>query len=297
MRHPLVSLMVSAALALGNWAEARADNPPPADPTRLRYGPDPVQQIDVWPVAQAPHGTPLIVFVHGGGWTRGTRDNATGRAKIVHFTARGYAFATIGYRLVPAARVEDQAADLAHALACLMAQAGTLGFDPRRVLLMGHSAGAQIAALVGTDPRWLHEVGLTFDAIAGVIAIDGAAYDVPQQMRDARWPMAPIYDQAFGPDPDRQRSLSPYWQAAAPNVTNWLLLHVNRPDGTRQTEALGAALRRAGSTVDIVTLPGAGLSGHIAANRSLGDPAYPGTVAVDQWITRVLASRSFAPRR
>lgn len=299
-RNPLVSLLITIGLSLGNWVEARAGhtaNPPRG---RLTYGPDPVQSIDFWPAHDAPEkarrAAPLIVFVHGGGWSLGTKRNATGRAKVAHFTARGLAFATIGYRLVPGATVEDQAADLAHALAALLANADRLGIDRNRVLLMGHSAGAQIAALVGTDPRWLHEVGLSFHAIAGIIAIEGAAYDVALQLRDAPWLLRPLYRQAFGRDPERQRALSPACQAAAPNVANWLLLHVNRRDGVRQNETLAAALRRAGSTVDLVVLPGSGLSGHILSNRRLGNPAWPGTKTVDQWIDRTLASRIFAPR-
>jgi acetyl esterase/lipase len=295
LRNPLVSLFVTIGLALGNWIEARAGNPVTAPKDRLAYGPDPVQTIDFWPAHDAPQAArrpaPLIMFIHGGAWSLGTKDNATGRAKIAHFTARGLAFATIGYQLVPAARVEDQAADVAHALAALLADADRLGIDRNRVLLMGHSAGAQLASLVGTDPRWLRDAGLTFDTIAGIIAIEGAAYDVPQQLRDAPLLLKPLYTQAFGTAPDRQRALSPALQAAAPNVANWLLLHVARRDGTRQTETLAAALRRAGSTVDLVALPGRGLSGHVASNRRLGDPAYSGTSGVDQWIDRILASR------
>lgn len=301
MRNPIVSLFVSIGLGLGQWAEARAGNPAPPPADRLTYGPDPVQAIDFWPAHNAPdhvrRPAPLIVFVHGGGWSLGTRENATGRAKIAHFTARGLAFATIGYRLVPGASVEDQACDVAHALAALLANAGRLGIDRNRVMLMGHSAGAQLAALVGTDPQWLRNAGLSFNALAGIIAIDGAAYDVPLQLRDAPWLLRPLYAQAFGTNGERQRALSPVLQSAAPNVVNWMLLHADRRDGNRQTEALTAALRRAGSTVDVVALPGSGLSGHIASNRRLGDPAWPGTIAVDQWIDRILASRSFGQRK
>jgi acetyl esterase/lipase len=288
-------MVIAFGLALGNRAEARAGYPAKPPDDRIGYGLDPVQSIDIWASCNAPgsnrRSVPLIVFVHGGGWSLGTTDNATGRAKIAHLTARGFAFATVGYRLVPDVQVEDQAADLALALATLRANAGRLGIDCGRVLLMGHSAGAHLAALVGTDPRWLRSCGLSCDAIAGIIAIDGAAYDVAQQLRDAPLLLRPLYRQAFAPSPDRHRALSPVMQAAAPNVANWLLLHADRRDGARQTETLTAALRRAGSTVDLISLPGRGLSGHIASNRRLGDPAWPGTPAVDQWIDRVLASR------
>ncbi|XUM24396.1 alpha/beta hydrolase fold domain-containing protein [Bradyrhizobium oligotrophicum S58] len=82
------------------------------------------------------------MFVHGGGWKRGDKRNATGAAKIEHLLAQGYAFALIDYRLVPAATVEQQAADVAAAVAWLRKNAGRLGIDPSRLVLMGHSAGA-----------------------------------------------------------------------------------------------------------------------------------------------------------
>ena len=304
MRHPLASLFISIGLALGNWFDARARIAAPPLPKRLTFGTDPVQSVDFWP-AISPHKalqqtdfppSPLIVFVHGGGWSLGTKDNATGRAKIAHFTTAGIAFATVGYRLVPDARVEDQATDVANAFALLLANADRLSIDRRRVVLMGHSAGAHLVALLGTDPRWLREAGSTFDAIAGIVAIDGAAYDVPQQMRDSPMLLRPLYRQAFGTDPARQRALSPVWQAGAPNVANWLLLHVDRVDGTLQTAALAAALRRAGSTADVIALPGRGLFGHVASNRRLGDSAYPGTRAADLWLDRILVARILAAR-
>jgi arylformamidase len=286
---PLVALIATVGLALGKLYERRIAIPAPPLPTRLPYGTDPDQAIDLWPVLPAP--APLIVFVHGGEWWGGSKDNATGRAKIAHFIASGQAFATIGYRLGPAVRVEDQAGDVVRALARMIAGAERLGIDRRRIVLMGDGMGAHLLALIGTDSRWLHEMGLSFDDIAGIVAIDGAAFDIPLQMADAPLLMRGVYLRAFGTRPERQHALSPFWLANAPNVANWLLLHVDRADGTRQTQALAAALRRAGSTVDVLALPGTGLAGHVAANRRLGDPAYIGTRLADQWIDRLLASR------
>ncbi|MCX5511635.1 hypothetical protein, partial [Pseudomonas sp. BJa3] len=84
--------------------------------------------------------------------------------------------------------------------------------------------------------------GLSFADIAGVIPIDGAAYDVPAQMKEGPQIMQATYKQAFGTDPARQRALSPTLQAGAPNAPQFLLLYVQRADGVRQAKALGAAL-------------------------------------------------------
>ncbi|UVO55799.1 alpha/beta hydrolase [Sphingomonas sp. SUN039] len=257
--------------------------PLPKGAQTLSYASDPAQVLDFWPSATGGK-SPLIVFVHGGGWKRGSKDNATGQFKPAHFPAEGYAFASINYRLVPAATVEQQAADVASAVKALLARTDV---DPRRVVLMGHSAGAHLVALVGTDERYLKGAGLSFADVAGVIPIDGAAYDVPAQMTDGPQMMQGTYGQAFGTDPARQKALSPTFQAAAPNAPEFLLLHVQRPDGVRQANTLSAALKSGGSRVETGSFLGEGLQGHAEINRRLGDPSYPATATVDAWLKRV----------
>lgn len=257
--------------------------------TDIAFGDDPLQSLSLWrPTAQSPAGTaPLIIFVHGGGWSRGSKDNATGTSKIGHFTAEGYAFASINYRLVPNATVEQQASDVAAAVKALWTDAARLGIDRRRIVLMGHSAGAHLVALVGTDPRYLQGVGLSLSDIAGIIPIDGAAYDVPAQAAQAGPLMRRTYSTAFGSDPARQRALSPIAQAKAPNAPAFLLIHVERPDGIAQNRELAEALRRSGTPVERQQFSGQGLRGHAEINRRLGDTSYPPTTIVDNWLERL----------
>ena len=265
-----------------------ADEGPKAPGSEMiSYGSDPLQALDVWRAKETKGPAPLVLFVHGGGWKRGSKDNATGRFKPEHYPAAGYTFASINYRLVPAATVEQQAADVASALKALVDRADTLGIDRRRIVLMGHSAGAHLVALVGTDERYLRGAGLSFADIAGVIPNDGAAYDVPVQMKDGPPIMQATYKQAFGTDPARQKALSPTAHAAVPNAREFLLLYVQRPDGVRQATALGDALTAGGSRVEHGSFPGEGLKGHAEINRSLGDPAYAATGVVDAWLKRV----------
>ncbi|MDE8651421.1 alpha/beta hydrolase [Novosphingobium sp. H3SJ31-1] len=260
----------------------------PASPPEIAYGADPRQTLSLAPATGTHGATPLIIFVHGGGWKRGDKDNATGRYKLPHYTGEGYAFASVNYRLVPDATVEQQAQDVADAVAALVRDAGTLGIDRQRIVLMGHSAGAHLVALVGTDPQYLRRAGLGLDAVAGVIPIDGAAYDVPSQMAAAGRFMGPTYEQAFGTDRARQRALSPVAQATAPNAPAFLLLHVQRKDGIAQARLLEAALKRAGTPTERREFPGQGLRGHMQINRDLGNPDYPATAVVDDWLARVL---------
>lgn len=258
-----------------------------AAPKTLSYGSDPLQALDLWVPAGA-KSAPLVMFVHGGGWKRGSKDSARSQTLPAHLTAQGYAFASIDYRLVPAATVEQQAADVAAALAHLLRQADSLGIDRSRVVITGHSAGAHLVALVGTDERYLRAAGLSFADIDGVMPNDGAAYDVPTQMAQAGRFMGRTYDQAFGTDPERQQALSPTFHAAAPNAPAFLLLHVQREDGVAQANALAAALKRGGTKVEIGSFPGEGLRGHAAINRKLGEPDYPATPVMDAWLKVVL---------
>lgn len=276
-----------SALTLPASALAQAAVPGPA--REIAYGSAPLQTLDFYAAPPSREPAPLIVFVHGGGWSRGDKGNATGSEKIAHYHAQGYAFATINYRLVPGATVAQQADDVALALARLIGQAGALGFDPRRVVLMGHSAGAHLSALVGTDPAYLRKAGLSQSALRGVVLLDGAAYDVPAQMTQAGRYMLGRYTQAFGTDAAAQRLVSPITHAAAPNAPRFLILHVDRDDGARQSEALAEALRAAGTPVTLQAFEGRGLRGHVAMNRRLGDPEYPATAVVDRWLSETLS--------
>lgn len=283
------ALFAAAAFLLPATAQAQPDRPAAA--REIAYGSAPLQTLDYYAAPRQREPAPLVIFVHGGAWARGDKDNATGAEKVAHYRSQGYAFATIDYRLVPDATVEQQGEDVAAAVGWLIGHARELGFDPARVVLMGHSAGAHLAALVGTDPTYLRKAGLRPDQLRGVVLLDGAAYDVPAQIAQSGRFMRGKYDKAFGSDPVRQRALSPVMHAAAPNVPSFLILHVERDDGTRQSEELAAALRQAGTQVTLEGLSGRGLRGHMQINRHMGDPDYPGTAIVDRWLSATLGPR------
>lgn len=300
MRKGIVAGLAVAALLAGSMAEARPgdrlrrlmdrDAPEQGErrkvpgATTVAYGKDPLQVLDIWRAKGTGGKAPLVLYVHGGGWKRGSKDTAGGKSMPVHFPEQGYAFASINYRLVPQATVEQQAADVASAVATLLRRADEFGIDRNRVVIMGHSAGAHLVALVGTDEQYLRRAGLSFADIDGVIPNDGACYDVPAQLKEGPPIMQGTYEQAFGTDPARQKALSPTWQAGGPNVRRFLLLHVQRPDGVQQANGLAAALRSGGTAVEIGSFPGTGLKGHGEINRRMGEPDYPATATVDTWL-------------
>ena len=257
-----------------------------ANGQELAYGSDDLQRLDFWPGSSAT--APLIMFVHGGGWKRGDKSMMRGSDKLSHWQAAGYAVASLNYRLVPDNTVEQQARDVASAVAFLQERASTLGFGSDKIVLVGHSAGAHLVTLVGTDPTYLRAAGLTMNDVAGILALDGAGYNVPDQMDENPRLMGATYRQAFGTDPARQRALSPTLHAAAPNAPDFLFVHVQRDDAQRQSTQLAAALNDAGTTASVHGIGGRGLRGHRQINTELGDPDYPATAIVDTWLARIL---------
>jgi arylformamidase len=252
----------------------------------INYGADPLQNLDYWKPAKP--GVPLVIFVHGGAWWMGHKRKWMGE-KGTHCLQQGYAFASLNHRLVPAHTVEEQAQDVADAVAYLIKNAAKLGFDSRRVVLTGHSSGAHLGALIGTDMRYLNKNGLGPTSLRGLILIDGGAYDVPSQIAEGGTVMRGSYRRAFGDDPVRQTALSPICHLAAPNVRDFLILHTQRPDAVTQANEFAAALRNAGIPAQVRGFDGRGLVGHMRINGRLGDPSYPATPVVDDWLKNIFA--------
>jgi arylformamidase len=247
------------------------------------YGASSAQVLDLYrPDAKRP--APLILFVHGGGWSAGSRTMGEG-GQPAHFTAQGYAWATIGYRLVPEATVEEQAGDIARAIGWLHRHARKLDLDDRHIILVGHSSGAQLAALIATDPQWLKAANVPFDHIAGVVSIDGAGVDVPGIMA-AGAQDSPFYAGAFGSDVGRQIRLSPLAHIGAPDAPHWLFLF----DGDHNASAgwfaeqFAQKARAAGRDANVVPIAG---TTHMKMLDNLGQAADPTTEAVDAFIHMV----------
>ena len=122
-----------------------------------------------------------------------------------------------------------------------------LGIDRARVALMGHSSGAHLAALIGTDPRYLREAGLPMDALAGVIANEGPAYDAREPSVRAGWLHRRLIAPALPGDAAALAELSPAVHAAAlPNAPAFLILHAARDHGARQAAAARGGVARGG---------------------------------------------------
>ena len=248
--------------------------------SEYKYGLDPAQEVDFYPLLGKPQA-PLVVFVHGGGWVIGDKAIGT-RNKPAFYHQLGFAFASVNYRLLSksssrenqALSPNDQASDVAAAVGYLRNKAAQLGFDSNNIVLMGHSAGAHLAALVSANPSYLETAGVPMSAVKGVILLDGAGYDVNRQMdaiansgRKNRWATR-MYESAFGLNPKVRQALSPFTHARQPNVASWLILHVaDREDSRDQSEALGNELNLNGSNAVVLAVPN---SSHRSVNQDAG---------------------------
>jgi len=152
----------------------------------VAYGTLPRQRLDIYrPVGAAPpNGWPVVVFFYGGSWTGGERAQYgfVGAA----LASRGMLVLLADYRLYPEVRFPDFLRDSAQAVAWGLRHAAEHGGNPRRVFVMGHSAGAYNAAMLAFDPRWLAATGHTPHALAGFIGLAGPYDFLPMTNRDAQ---------------------------------------------------------------------------------------------------------------
>lgn len=205
----LLAWLPFAAVA-GPWFDRPALPPGARLLHDVSYGHDPRQRMDVYLPAQA-QGAPVLLLVHGGGWQQG--DKAQRRLvqnKVTHWLGQGVVLVSVNYRMLPDTLPDMQARDVAQALAQAQQQAATWGGDARRFVLMGHSAGAHLAALVAASPVGLRAAGA--QPVLGTVVIDSGAMDVVQTLQSRH---APLFDAAFGADPSYWRAVSPQHQLRA----------------------------------------------------------------------------------
>jgi acetyl esterase/lipase len=206
------------------------------------YAAGPRGGIDLYRPAEA-RDPPTVLFFYGGGWEEGAR--AMYRFVGAALASRGIACAIPDYRLFPEVRFPAFMEDAAAALAWIAARPWV---DPARLVLMGHSAGAQIATLLALDPRYRQAAGAP--APAAVIGLAGPYDFLPLR--------SPVLQQIFGPAegwPDSQ-PVRFVTEDAPP-----MLLATGARDRTvlpRNTTSLAAALRRVGARVTARVYPGLG---------------------------------------
>lgn len=251
--------------------------------------PDRRVSLDLYAPKDVRHA-PVMLYIHGGGWTRG--DKAAVGQKARFFTERGWIFASANYRLLPDGHHPKNAEDVAAAAAWIHSHIAPHGGDPGNIFLMGHSAGAHLVALVGTDGRHLEKAEKSLAILRGVIVLDTQAFDVPQLLQQSG---SDTYRTVFGPDPAVQRDASPIHHVAPEKGIPPFLIAYSSGMGARinprrswAAERFAEALKTARVPVEIID---ASDRNHGQINQRFGDPA-DAKVTGKSWafLTRHLAS-------
>jgi acetyl esterase/lipase len=250
------------------------------------------QVLDVYAPAGA-KGLPIVFWIHGGGWQAGDKREVAEKPKA--FTEAGFVFVSTNYRLLPLVDMETIVRDVAAAVRWVHEHAAEYGGDPARLLVMGHSAGGQLAALICTDDRYLRRAGVPPAIVKGCVPVDADTFDIPAiiEVAETRWrvhhlpPSTFGHREKFGNDPAKHRDFSAVTHVAADKgIAPFLILHVaEHPDTTAQARRFAAVLQKANVPV---TVFGARDTTHGRLNDQLGVAGDPATAALWSFVRRTL---------
>ena len=210
----------------------------------VAYGPLVRQRLDIYrpSSAAAAAGWPIVVFFYGGSWNRGEKADYKFAGEAL--ASRGVLTLVADYRLYPEVRYPDFLKDSALALGYALKQSAVLGGDPKRVFVMGHSAGGYNAAMLALDSRWLGDIGLKPSQLAGFIGLAGAYEFLPMTNPDAQ----PVF---FHPNYPPNTQPVEFASGAAPRTFLGAAVKDSLIDPQRNTVALAAKLQAAGVPVTL----------------------------------------------
>ena len=191
-----------------------------------------------------------------------------------HWVPTGSIVVSVNYRLVPEADPLAQADDVAQAVAFVQRHAAEWGGDSSRLVLMGHSAGAHLVALLAAAPDIAKRGGAT--PWLGTVALDSAAYDVPAIMEQ---PHFPLYDRAFGSDRKLWLAASPSARLKAAPSPMLLVCSSKRADSCPVAEDFAAQVKALKGVATVLPLD----MTHAEINRHLGEDSIY-TAAVDSFV-------------
>lgn len=256
----------------------------------LPYGSSPQQRLDL--TIPSGKGFPTVIFIHGGSLTTGDKADKDYGNVCAPFVAAGIACANVNYRLAPE-RWPAQAEDAASAVAWVRTNIRSRGGDPRKLFLFGHSSGATLAALVGTDERYLARHGLKTSDLRGVIPMGSIMWDDDMEQTLAKYGRERV-EQSFLRDPGNKiyGSLNEY-------LDRWPIRHVRaglppflfliaeseqeNPPVLKTNRKFVEDARALGNHAEYKVLPG---RTHYSAIRKFSEPDDPTFAIVRDFIQR-----------
>ena len=201
-------------------------------------------QLDLY-FADLTGGKRVVVYVHGGGWTRGDKSEIHGNPRLLEFLLRNECMvASVNFRPIRTnedrkVTYADQANDIAAALKWLSNHAEEFGGRPKGFILLGYSSGAHLSALVALDDRYLSNQGLDGSWVKGVICMDVHSYDIPAALIEME--QSPLKEyislmtSLFGGSRSEQHAASPISYLANAPPKSFLLFSSGLSGGRPQT--------------------------------------------------------------
>jgi acetyl esterase/lipase len=245
----------------------------------LAYGSDARQRLDVFAPKGASAAThPIVVFFYGGSWTMGRKSEYAFVGAAL--AARGFVTVIPDYRLYPQVRFPLFMDDAARAVTWVQQHAKEFGGDPERLVLMGHSAGAHMAALLALNDAYLVKAGIRPHTILGLVGLSG-----PYALDPNTDALRTIFASPFGPAD---------WQPvrfASTRAPPALLLHGLDDElvYAMHTEKLRDALSAQGVPVETHLYPGRGHADTIASFTLVARFRTPALEQTVEFLRRVTA--------
>jgi arylformamidase len=291
---PLSAVAVLLAVGGTQAQEKNQEKPSALAPTaaNVAYGKHERHVLDVYAPKDAKN-LPVVFWIHGGGWQAGDKSDVQIKPKV--FVEKGFVFVSTNYRLLPAVDMATIVQDIARSARWVNDHIGEYGGDPKRLLVMGHSAGAQLAALVCSDDRYFKAEGLSLAQIKACVPVDGDTFDIPAIIETAETrrrvhgqPQAKYgHREKFGNDPAKHKDFSAVTHVAkGKDIPPFFILHVaDHPDTSAQAQRLGKTLKDAGLPA---TVFGARETTHGKVNADIGRPDDLATKALFEFLDAAL---------
>lgn len=243
----------------------------------LKYGSSKNQTLDMYtPNVQNGKSMPVIIYVHGGGWTGGSKGNVGD--KPAFFVNKGYVFVSVQHRFSPQVKYEQMAGDLSLAIKWIYNHSAQYHIDPTRINLMGHSSGGHLLMLIGTNPKYLNEVGLSPSSIKSIVSLEG-----PLNLTDFIQRMG-TYKKVFGSDKKVWEDASPETYAGNKGLPPMFLV----ARGKSSITAFMEKTKKAGNMVDYFeckTLSHSDSTNLLGSNKG-SDEAKNMTIAVEHFLKK-----------
>jgi len=253
---------------------------------------DALHTLDVYASPTA-KDAPVMFWIHGSAWQTGDKSDVAQKPQF--FVEQGFVFVSVNYRLLPKVEMMDIFRDVAKSFRWVHDHIAEYGGEPKRVLVGGHSAGAQLAALLCTDERYLKAEGIAFSDLIGCVPVDKDTYDVPTiiETKETRCrvhgqPQPQFgHREKFGNTAEKLCEYSAVTHVAkGKGIPPFLILHVaDHPDTTAQAFRLGTVLKAAGVKT---TVFGAKETNHRKLNDNLGTTGDAATKVLQEFVDALL---------